>query len=160
MWTWFSDSAASGETEQTEDLVVDYLDGDNAGVVVFGLNRPKVSRLGTPSIIWIFVNGIFHGPANMYAVRTSGDKYVSSLPPSSVRLSLTFLFFGNTSGRELINFSPDVLTAWITANPFGYARKHVGTFYLYYNCTSEPWILWTRQKRYEVLVNMKNPLFT
>merc|ERR1712038_501671 len=38
------DSAASGETEQTEDLVVDYLDGDNAGVVVFGLNRPKAKN--------------------------------------------------------------------------------------------------------------------
>ena len=53
-----SDSAASGETEQTEDLVVDYLDGDNAGVVVFGLNRPKVSRLDTPPIIGTFVYGV------------------------------------------------------------------------------------------------------
>ena len=26
-----------------DDLVVDYLDGDDAGVVVFGLNRPEVS---------------------------------------------------------------------------------------------------------------------
>ena len=28
-----------------EDLLVDYLDGDSSGVVVFGLNRPQVRNL-------------------------------------------------------------------------------------------------------------------
>ncbi len=30
-------------TQQPEDLIVDYLDGDRSGIVVFGLNRPAVS---------------------------------------------------------------------------------------------------------------------
>ena len=51
----------------------------------------------------------FNGSAIMYAVRTSGDKSVSSLPPSSGTL-LLFSFLA-TQWRELINFSPDVLTA-------------------------------------------------
>ena len=46
---------------------------------------------------------------NIHAVRTSGDKSVSSLPPSSGTL-LLFSFLA-TQWRELINFSPDVLTA-------------------------------------------------
>ena len=32
-------------TAATQDLLVDYLDGDNSGVVVFGLNRPAVRYL-------------------------------------------------------------------------------------------------------------------
>ena len=49
------------------------------------------------------------GHSIMYAVRTSGDKSVSSLPPSSGTL-LLFSFLAS-QWRELINFSPDVLTA-------------------------------------------------
>ena len=51
----------------------------------------------------------------MYAVRTSGYKSVSCLPPSSGTLIL--FYFLATQRRELKNFSPDVLTAWITADP-------------------------------------------
>ena len=50
-----------------------------------------------------------HRKTNIHAVRTSGDKSVSSLPPSSGTL-LLFSFLA-TQWRELINFSPDVLTA-------------------------------------------------
>ena len=49
------------------------------------------------------------GHSIMYAVRTSGDKSVSSLRPSSGTLLL--LSFLAPQWRELINFSPDVLTA-------------------------------------------------
>ena len=36
--------AADASTTK-QDLLVDYLDGDNSGVVVFGLNRPAVRNL-------------------------------------------------------------------------------------------------------------------
>ena len=51
----------------------------------------------------------YYKKTNIQAVRTSGDKSVSSLPPSSGTL-LLFSFLA-TQWRELINFSPDVLTA-------------------------------------------------
>ena len=45
---WFSCSSvqrcAPPETKR-EDLVVEYLDGQNQGIVVFGLNRPEVTVL-------------------------------------------------------------------------------------------------------------------
>ena len=35
-------SCATGSSTEPQDLVVDHLEGENSGVVVFGLNRPKV----------------------------------------------------------------------------------------------------------------------
>ena len=40
------------------------------------------------------------------------------------------------------------------------ATSTEGLNYLYYNCTSDCRILRTRQKKYENLVNMKNPSYT
>ena len=38
-------SVTSDSTSSKQDLLVDHLDGDNSGVVVFGLNRPEVRIL-------------------------------------------------------------------------------------------------------------------
>ena len=35
-------SSASSSSSSEADVVVEYLDGDQAGIVVLGLNRPKV----------------------------------------------------------------------------------------------------------------------
>ena len=63
------------------------------------------------------VSSFTYGSAVIHAVRTSGEKFISSLPvlpkKRKVRESLTEL-----GGRELTYLSPDVLTAYILAGPW------------------------------------------
>ena len=58
----------------------------------------------------------FNGSAVIYAVRTSGEKFISSL--HCVAKKEKSKRVPELGGRELTDLSPDVLTAYTMAGPF------------------------------------------
>ena len=46
------------ENAQKEDLVVDYLDGDRSGIVVFGLNRPEAKNSFSKNLVYQLIDAV------------------------------------------------------------------------------------------------------